>query len=409
MIRYMEQMKVQRLQRERKALIISRKRVAISILRAYKSARLPFTDIMPEPVDFCAFPQVSEIVELPTETEVTEASFTGVVAQMDELIAQWRRNCYDMLLQQFKDLLSSRKVENTLTSTVKVDSTSTTDPKGKGKAKAESEDDDLAEVLSLATTVFRCKSCTPSSFPFFDDDPWSDILFPGMLSPRSPVSRSPLFYPNVMGHRCLTKQRGYSPDYIFADPTIQLHHSTNIRMKWSCGPLQLDDTAKEVVSKIVKTCGLDPLSTTTAQMDLLDPMVACLECVTWDREIHDLCQAQVFTWRAAVSRCWVGCDLVDVFHQVDHYFRAHRRHSKVEWKHINESFTGEIVNTDDSNTGPQNFVTNLVSAVLGTNMNGLGPSTSHEDAIWLCTHCLDLPDERECMGLTKIKNHVSTL
>jgi len=303
MIRHMEQLKAQRLERERKLLIISRKRIAVSILRAYKSAHLPFTDIMPEPVDFCAFPPVSEIIELPTEMEITEASFSSVVAHMDELVTQWRRSCYDMLIQQLKEQLS-RKLQRVIHEQADPDtaSSSAIDPKDKGKAKAvEPCDADLTEALSLATTVFRCKACSLSPLAFFDEGPWGDSWFSGV---RSNAPRSPLFYPNVMGHRCLTKQRQYGSDYLFADSTIQLSSPPSLRTKWSCVPLQLDNVAKDIVSKVVEACSLDPLTTTTVQMDFLNPKLACLECVTWDPEIQDLCQASVFTWRAAVGLRW---------------------------------------------------------------------------------------------------------
>lgn len=185
------------------------------------------------------------------------------------------------------------------------ESLSAIDPKGKGKAKAvEPCDADLTEALSLATTVFRCKACSPLPLTFYEEESWDDSWFPGVLSSRSTGLRSPLFYPNVMGHRCLTKQRLYGPDYLFADPTTQLNYSPNLRTKWSGAPLQLDNVAKDMVSKVVETCGLDPLTTTTMQMDILNPKLACLECVAWDSEIQDLCQASVFTWRAAVGLRW---------------------------------------------------------------------------------------------------------
>lgn len=66
----MERIKVDRLKRERQALIISRKPAAINILRAYKISRLPLTEVMPEPVDFCAFPEVQAVLELPNDASI---------------------------------------------------------------------------------------------------------------------------------------------------------------------------------------------------------------------------------------------------------------------------------------------------------------------------------------------------
>ncbi|KAL4070439.1 hypothetical protein J3A83DRAFT_4243270 [Scleroderma citrinum] len=396
MIRYMEQMKVQRLERERKALVIARKQIAVSVLRDYKRVHLPFSDIMPEPVDFCAFLQVSEIVELPTETEVTEESFQGVVSQMDELVAQWRRSSYDMLIQQFKEPLS-RKIHQGLDAQVQpltdTGTSSAMDPKGKGKAKAiepcPPEGAELVEVLSLATTVFCCKTCNPSSTDFYDWSEEYESLLSGMLSQPS-MSRSPLFYPEVLGHRCLTKKRGYRDD-IPGDVTKQLYYPAGFRTKWSCIPLQIDDTAKNIASKIVEACGLDPLTTTTVQMDTLNPKLACLECVTWDIGYGNQCQTPVFGWRAAV----------------DHCARMHRYTGNVKWKYIDESLADEVEDVNDLTAGSHDLVATLVSAVFGSSVSSIGLSANGEDAIWLCTHCLDLPQERECMGLSKIKSHVS--
>ncbi|KAF9225272.1 hypothetical protein BS17DRAFT_872387 [Gyrodon lividus] len=407
MIRYMEQMKGQRLERERRALVISRKRIAVSILRAYKTAHLPLTDVMPEPMDFCAIPQVSEILELPTDTQVMEATFAPVVEKMDELVAEWRNRMLSSLVQKVKDSLYSKPKVNYLgedTHLALVDSVTSipsADPKGKGKARAVEppvpDDSEIIQNLSLATTVFNCKCCNSRLGIFFDvyDDDGSedDLIDPwgfGLSPRRHRVRSNPLFFPKVMGHRCLTKQRGFNWDNPGGDPTKQLDYPMGSRTRWTCQPLQLDEKADKIVANIVTTCGLDPATTTTVQMDQLDPQLACLGCLQWSDEEQDEADASVFGWRAAVI----------------HNNRVHAGRTTVKWKLIDEELVDQVVNVDEE------FNTNqtLVSALM---LHGLVPGGVNidppEEVVWLCAHCLDLPQEKDCMELSKIKTHLSVM
>lgn len=322
----MEQMKTQRLERERKALIISRKKIAISILRAYKISHLPLTDVMPEPMDFCGMSQVLEILELPTETQVTESTFAPIVEKMDELIGEWRTRILESLVQKVKDSLYSHRPRvnwsETADSTLMEDtaSSSSADPMGKGKAKVVEpsipDDSRIIQDLSLATTVFNCKCCNPRSGIFYglydvdsssdtdstsseDDlfDPWGFGLGPRHQRLRS----NPLFFPKVLGHRCLTKQHGFSWDNSSGDPTKQYDYPMGNRTRWACHLLQVDEKAGKIAANVVTSCGLDPKKTTAAEMDQLNHELACLECLDWSDEEWGQADAPVFGWRAAVG------------------------------------------------------------------------------------------------------------
>lgn len=83
-------MKVKRQERERKALIVTRKTPAIEVLRDYKKSQLPWTAPMPEPVDFCNFPAVKAILELPNEVTVDVSNFAEVVPLLPSLFSDWR-------------------------------------------------------------------------------------------------------------------------------------------------------------------------------------------------------------------------------------------------------------------------------------------------------------------------------
>lgn len=321
----MEQMKTQRLERERKALVISRKRIAISILRTYKLAHLPLMDVMPEPMDFCAISQVSDILELPTETHVTEDTFAPIVEKMDELIGEWRARILGSLVQKVKDSLYSHKpqVKSEIADSTLMEnaaSSSSADPVDKGKTKVvESsipDDSRIIQDLSLATTVFNCKCCNPRFGIFYglynadsssdtdstsseDDffDPWGFGLGPRRSRPRS----NPLFFPKVLGHHCLTKQHGFNWDNPSGDPTKQYDYPIGNRTRWACNLLQMDDKAGKMAANVVSTCGLDPETTSAVEMDQSNHQLACLECLEWSDEEWDQADALVFGWRAAVS------------------------------------------------------------------------------------------------------------
>lgn len=393
MIKHMEDLRARRLQRERKALVFSRKQLAISILRTYKREQLPFTDIMPEPMDFCTFPEVSAIIDLPTETAVTGASFADVVSRLGELIAQWRIRTHNSFIDKFKDALSSKHqrtadalVEKQTNGEAKASASSSTDVKGKGKAKAVEpplpDKAELVKVLSLATTVFRCDHCAADLWITYDGP------FQGFPSKHS-ASAIPLFYPKVMGHHCLTKGRAQESPITASEPISELRwYHRHVRTQWTCAPLQIDEQAEAVASNIIVACDRDPLTTTTAEMDTLDPKLACLSCPKWDPVVKDSCRASVFGWRAAF------------IHSVQNH---NRDASGVKWQLLDENLVKDIENLDVNLPSPEpSLIATFMSAVLGTELH-----STNEDNTWLCAHCMDLPEEKDCLILSKVKSHLS--
>ncbi|KAG2094820.1 hypothetical protein BD769DRAFT_1518437 [Suillus cothurnatus] len=304
MIKYMEEMRTRRLERERRALLIARKRTAIGVLRSYKIAHLPFTDVMPEAVDFCSFPEVIEIVGLPTETEVTEASFANVASHMDDLVHSWRTRIHSQLRARVRDNLlfsgkrrarAERVAPDPLYEEYVESLGATIDVKGKKKEVSLPVPDDaeIDQMIPLATTVFRCKTCTPSiGLPGdLSDSDYDDFL--DILGGRR--SRSiPLFYPKVMGHCCLTRSRTLPWDYFATDdPNFRIDFPMSTRTKWN--------TASAAARTVVEACGEDPLITTATKMDELDPRLACLDCMKWSKHEVNQGEVPVFTWRSAVQ------------------------------------------------------------------------------------------------------------
>lgn len=161
------------------------------------------------------------------------------------------------------------------------------------------------------------------------------------------------------------------------------------RMQWTCAPLQVDEPAEAIVSNIIVACNLDPLTTTTAEMDALDPKLACLNasCVQWDSVIKDSCKASVFGWRAAFT----------------HTVQSRHHGSGVKWKLLDENLLKGVENVDAFSES--SLIANFMSAVLGTSLL----SGTNEDNTWLCAHCMDLPNEKDATVLSKVKSHLSAV
>jgi hypothetical protein len=307
----MEEMKIQRLKRERQALLISRKPTAIGILRAYKISQLPFAEVMPEPVDFCAFQEVKAILELPNDVTVDESSFSEIVPLLPNIINRWRMNVIQKLAARVgqahedeKSLLGQNQAPASETATSKENNQPLL-------AKAEESATigyDPAEKMKLATTVFKCRKCGERYRN------WPYRLGNVDLACHKPPSIAdmtyPLFYPQVLGHRCLTMPEtdDYTA-YSSNDQSVRLNvdvspfanwYSLHSRQSWDCLCLAVDAKSGQRVAKIVEACGLDPATTTADDMDLVDARLGCPNCLEWRHLGSNTARITSFGWREAV-------------------------------------------------------------------------------------------------------------
>lgn len=311
MVKFMEEMKVKRLECERKALIISRKYPAIDVLCDYKKSQLPWTELMPEPVDFCNFPPVKAILELPNEIPVNVSKFAEVVPLLPSLFADWRATIRKQILLRFSRHLQEQqhRVRGGSISDVFAGISGAAGGVAVPFDNQLDEDPQLVRKIALATTVFKCRNCGSGGFigrvPGFDSDEdgennegdLSDIL--DFTLGRSSDISEPLFYPKVMGHRCLTKKSSRVSNNI--DPSTSLDEFYSQRAKWSCKNLRIDNKAGMMMEEIVKAYGLDPLIATVQDMDDLDAWLGCPHCADWRDPHTDNAKVRVFKWRAAVS------------------------------------------------------------------------------------------------------------
>jgi hypothetical protein len=307
MVKYMEEMKTKRLNREHDALIIARKFPAINILCEYKKSLLPWTEsIMPEPVDFCNFAPVKAVLELPSEVEVDESSFADIIPLLPSLFADWRVDIEKQILKGFRRMMkNSQRATRDLAflgpfgAFVREDTESVDED-------SSDEDTELAENIALATTVFECHDCSFSNWTTNywdisddDDDEDEDEDFGILGISQGSAAKKPLFYPHVMGHQCLTRKVDFSCDRF--DPSIFLDQLDRTRTSWSCKKLRISKRAKTMMEAIVERCGLEPLFATANDMDNQDTLLGCPLCANWTDSTSNDAKIPVFGWRAAVG------------------------------------------------------------------------------------------------------------
>ena len=261
MIKYMEKMKLNRLERECKA---TRQRYAIEAIRAHKISLLPWTEVMPEPPDYCQFPPVKAIMELPIDVAIDLSSFDTVISQLPTLFEEWRRNLRMEMLRSLQDDSGSEL-------TIKDPFIGPPSPGS-------------VQRLPLATSAFRCFTCIVGLGPEF-----------GRHDKR--IGSVPLLYPENLHHRCLTRQIFQEDNE--SDASIDLGPATRGRDQWSCSLLRFDPIASEMMETIVKFCKLDPASATPKDLDAIDVWLGCPECAQW-LEGPDAAEVPVFGWRNAV-------------------------------------------------------------------------------------------------------------
>lgn len=301
----MEEMRKKRLAREFKELIIQRKQSAVKVLRTFKNEQLPYTEIMPEGPDFCEFEPVKGILEQPAEIDVDETSFAVILPSLPHLIEAWRKNINLQLVRAMRRPNGFRKPGFSVMHAMLlymgmgysdhdgIDLDGDATPEHRNESQT---DDQLSAKLKLATTVFKCLTCA-SGDPFFQDDLYSMSSDDGSVS----YSQSnPLFYPAVLGHRCLTWTSDMFRPYDSApDLTHRLEYYTASRKKWNACPLRLDVNMERIVEAVLKIAGMNSATTTPEDMDNLGAWFACLRCAT-PRNVNKG-STEAYGWRDAVG------------------------------------------------------------------------------------------------------------
>lgn len=308
-------MRTKRLARELAALVIERKIHAVEVLRTYKNARLPITELLPEPVDFCNFPAIKAVLEQPANVTVDETSFAKVIPELPTLIEKWRAGTEKQIVKIVKtrDTIARRLAQFThlryfsaamMSSDDEEDFYESDDTPGM-------TDEEARARMHLATCVFICRSCSYRSIDFFDDyfsmDSDDDEDY-------SSSTMTPLFFPQVLGHTCMT--RGALPFYTWdqdkTDASRRLDGYSKERKAWSGSRLSVDAEASKTAKFVVEKAGLNPETATVSDMDALDLVYLCAQCICPLAEklgeieanvdkLEDMYVVPIFGWREIVS------------------------------------------------------------------------------------------------------------
>jgi hypothetical protein len=294
----MQEMRKKRLLREHKALVVERKQSAVEVLRTFKNAQLPYTEIMPEAPDFCDFGPIKAILEQPSEVTVDESSFTDILPILPDLIASWRQSINVEIITVLKNNNNRRRKRFSLAQAMLL-YMGFDDGDGLEFDDGVSEDDDtplpdddvLSAKVKLATTVFRCTSCTNQHSFLYDDF--------SMYSDDGSAQPNPLFYPQVLGHRCLT--RSHEPSWPWDIPgefIKRLDNYSRTREKWDTCHLQLDVRMGKMVEAVLEVAKMDPATATPKDMDDLGAWFACLKCAI--PRTAKTARTMAYGWRDAV-------------------------------------------------------------------------------------------------------------
>ena len=284
MIEYMEEMKTKRLARELIQFHRQRRVSAIKLLQAYKVTAAPFTVVMPESVDFCAFIPIKEILDRPTDVNVDADSFVHLMPELGGMIERWRDVIKAEFVQEVKDGIKS--LDANTGGRCKI-----------GSQSVENSDESILQRMKLASTVYKCTDCA-------EEKQYPDLYYGSQLPDsfyesfsqlplwaKEPFYINPLWYPRVLGHRCLTKPSGFTPD-----ESLELEKGPGrYRKLWSCELIAVDKRASKAAKAIVEACGMNPRVATADDMDNLDARVECLKCYPSAPE------RMVFGWRSAVG------------------------------------------------------------------------------------------------------------
>ncbi|KAK0222362.1 hypothetical protein IW262DRAFT_1553627 [Armillaria fumosa] len=119
--------------------------------------------------------------------------------------------------------------------------------------------------VKLARNVFICKNPT---------------IFSRSLSPRyrknKPVYIAPLFFPDIIGHCCLSL--GFNSRA--KDDEIRRTATASVRVPWNTTRLEINDRASEVINALMAFIGADPETTTAEDLDdeMEDYQFKCYSC-----------------------------------------------------------------------------------------------------------------------------------
>ena len=260
---------------------------------------------MPQGPDFCHFSAVSEVLSQTTEVEVDVPSFNDIIPLLPKLVMEWQESIKRKMIQLVKMHNHTRGFHGRtyldLDLMFDPDEYIDEDMAPPVWPNSHLTDEELCQKLALASTVFTC-NCNSSGFSngsLYDSDDEDDY---GSVT-------KVLFYPQVMGHNCLTrdpKKYLWEVSATASDPSCRLDSCRSERKRWDSSSLSLHTSASGIARDIIQLAGLDPDLATSHQMDQLEVRFGCRACTFMvspeNKEDDEDPAFPVFHWRGAVSR-----------------------------------------------------------------------------------------------------------
>ncbi|KAF9056059.1 hypothetical protein BJ165DRAFT_1522011 [Panaeolus papilionaceus] len=286
-IKFMEQMREKRLKRERAALIVARKFVAADVWRSYQVSHVHDRQLLPNPVEFCSFQPVADLINQDSGVDVTVESFQDLLPKFDNFVSRWRQSITTTFYEQLKEPVP---VHPTVAWDDYVGQYWDSDddgfdewgfydrrPKVEPSPVAKLSNQEIEGRVKLARTVFLCRKCRVDAI--HEDDDWY-----GAYSGRETSGgQNPLFYPQVLGHRCcdcksrasqLSDEDFYSILFMSSSPQRFLP----LLQDWSPNCLSIDvKTSNLAVHMLSAVDNVDPQSITVEEMDDLNIRYTCLQ------------------------------------------------------------------------------------------------------------------------------------
>lgn len=199
------------------------------------------TGIIPNLPDLLSFGILDNFFNASLHIAIEPQVFDEYLTRMSILIPQWRTRIYQQLLAKLRPLDASGQDEH--------------------EHDAAGDLGSPLDRLKSATSAFWCKNCTP----------WYRQL--GRFPPL-------LFYPGVLFHKCFRHEvSSFSELNVDGDRggfPAPLPRSVFNMDRVVGAPIS------PIIRSVVSTCGLDPSSATTAEMDALDVRLRCLRCCEWE-------------------------------------------------------------------------------------------------------------------------------
>ncbi|KAF9032498.1 hypothetical protein BDZ89DRAFT_1158527 [Hymenopellis radicata] len=262
MIAFAEQLREKRLLRDRRALVVSRRKVAIPIFLDFKSnlARNQPASFYPSIADFIHSDSVKAIIEDPGDAPVSEVAFAQVVPQMREWFSAWRIDVHSQLL----------KIANSEPSTQDLSPEAT------------------IKRLQLVSCGVICDKCThyPTSNP------------PALFRRRN--RSTTLFYPDYLTHTCAHSQ----PDTDLRDILRDLDDGAlefgrfMSRRPFHVNVYKRSPVVQPAMEAVVRLVGLELSTATVDDMDSADCLFECGVCTAAVGE--EWTQRQLYGWRQMI-------------------------------------------------------------------------------------------------------------